>query len=313
MQQLDFGTQEVEVVPWGDTHLLATPVESDTMSLHYLYIYSLSSPAPDHALLILELPEPKPELGETLMVYLMTTSIHPPTPRSHFCPDPARSMVLVTHNALTVEGESGVICDAFHLLIPYTTLRAQIAAASTVDSVDSESSGPPAPIPWEGWGPRTCLRLRLPLMLAYRIELTPLGSRMPVVRFDGPDGSGASVYVFDIDPLATQHVRAARSRRDPGWESTAVVEDVDAALPGVVDSECAGIPYVVYRFTLPPSEYNILAVQMTLTGFVVRVSSLEHLSSITGGSPLVDRSCAETLFQFHSTIGYKDTEESWTV
>ena len=63
MQRLDFGTQEVEVVPWGDTHLLATPVESDTMSLHYLYIYSLSSSAPDHALLILELPEPKPELG----------------------------------------------------------------------------------------------------------------------------------------------------------------------------------------------------------------------------------------------------------
>ena len=51
----------------------------------------------------------------------------------------------------------------------------------------------------------------------------------------------------------------------------AIVEDVEAALPGVVDPECSTIPYVVYRFDVP-ERLEIRSVVMSMTGFTVKVS-----------------------------------------
>ena len=62
--------------------------------------------------------------------------------------------------------------------------------------------------------------------------------------------------------------------RGDSSESTAVVEDVEEALPEVLDPECAAIPFVVYRFALAPSDRRwIREVQMSLTGFAVKVSA----------------------------------------
>lgn len=108
---------------------------------------------------------------------------------------------------------------------------------------------------------------------------------MPVV---GIDGLHASVYMFAVSPLAARH---ARARRDDS--ATAIVDDVEAVLPGVVDLGCAAIPYVVYRFRLPrpPWEHDVIRrVRMSLTEFTVTMSFRYRFRSAL--SPL-DRTLAE--------------------
>ena len=173
-------------------------------------------------------------------------------------------------------------------------------------------------VPWADWGPRGCLRLRLqsPLfhVLFHESVPTPFGSRMPVVMSDGPEDESASVYVFDVNPLVARSMKAGGSRVDSaacgrggvsddsegatvadadapataevpqpgtgaGVTDSAVVEDIEEVLPGVVDPECAAIPYIVYRFPLaypthagPPDERKINRVAMSMTGFTIEVS-----------------------------------------
>ena len=263
IQQIDFGTRPIDVVPWGDSHLLVLP--TDFKSPWQLYIYSLSSTTPNLPLQILQLPEPVLNPGELVMLHRMTSSLHSPTPEGHFHSDPSTSIVLLTYNIMFDDpGSRGYAC---HLIIPCETLRGRIDAA--IDGTHSHSSQPLAPVPWEDWGPRGCLQLRLPPIREYssHISLVPSGSRMPVVL---PDDPSNSVYVFEVNPLSARH---ARAQHDNLSESTAIVEDVEAVLPGVVDPECAAIPYVVYRFALPRSERSISKVQMSMTGFVATVSS----------------------------------------
>ena len=279
MQRIDFGTRQVEVVPWGDAHILVTP--ADAVPPQYIHLYSLSTPTPNRPLLTLQLPKFDLNPGETLYGVTMKTSLHTSAPGGHFRADPEQSMLLLTHQVLPEDShpDNMNIRSSSHVLIPYATLRRQLDAVTIEsDSADRESSGPPAPILWQDWGSRTSLRLRvrpkreLGADLDDLVTSIPLGSRLPVVVLDG--SSSASMYVFDIDPLAARYARGM-SQGD-GSESTAIVEDVEAALPGVVDPDCAGVPFVVYRFTLPPSDRWIREVQMSLTGFAVKVSALWH-------------------------------------
>ena len=156
-------------------------------------------------------------------------------------------------------------------------------------------------VPWADWGPRGCLRLllRSPLFhVLFRESVpTPFGSRMPVVMSDGPEDESASVYIFDVNPLVARSMKAGGSRVDAAWGQpgqsegaivadaetpvcvTAVIEDIEEVLPGVVDPECAAIPYIVYRFPLaypthagPPDERKINRIAMSMTGFTIEVS-----------------------------------------
>ncbi|KAM5536881.1 hypothetical protein V8D89_009428 [Ganoderma adspersum] len=256
--RIDFGTQPIDVVPWGDSHLLVLP--TDFKSPRRLYIYSLFSAAPNLPLQTLQLPEPVPNPGEQAVLHKMTSSLHSPTPEGHFHADPSRSIVLLTRNIRL--GGLGAPEYACYLIIPYATLRTHIDAA--IDSTHSDSPQPLVPVPWEEWGPRGCLQLRLPPIHehSYHVLLVPSCSRMPVVVLDDPSNS---VYVFEFNPLSARYASA----QNDGSELTAIVEDVEAVLPGVVDPECAAIPYVVYRFALPPSERSICKVQMSMTGFAV--------------------------------------------
>ena len=168
------------------------------------------------------------------------------------------------------------------------------------------------PVPWQDWGPHGSLRLRpRPQHGNVRqISLVPSGSRMPVVGFDGPH---ASVYMFDVGPLRVA-ARTRRDRDDPRSATAIAVEDVEAALPGVVDPEWAAIPYVVYRFRLPrlPSGLDhdaIWAVRMSMAGFTVKVSFLSHSQL---APPPVDRASTERRLQLDSG-GPNPVEHSWTV
>ena len=57
-------------------------------------------------------------------------------------------------------------------------------------------------------------------------------------------------------------------------------EDIEEVLPGIVDTDCAAIPYAVYRFPLPhfrgtesPVLPEIREVTMSMAGFTVEVST----------------------------------------
>ena len=114
--------------------------------------------------------------------------------------------------------------------------------------------------------------------------MVPFGSRMPFVAPASTIRVHSSVYVFELNPLAARYGRQLLSSpgRSPslcdGSESEttamagAIVEDVEAAVPGVVDPECSTIPYVVYRFDLP-DELKMRAVVMSMSGFMVLVST----------------------------------------
>ena len=221
----------------------------------------------------------------------ISTSQHPPVPEGHFRADPSMSMIVLTHH---IEGPEHQESRSY-LLIPYAALLAQIR--TVVDSSDSAShdSDPPALIPWRDWGAHVCLRLRVPQQRRFGcVFLVPYGSQMPILGFDDPERTRASVYVFDVNPLAARHAlftaRASQSASTAGSEggqgpvatAAAVVADVEAALPGIVDPECSAIPFVVYRFPLPPpplegparraTASRISAIRMSMTGFTVTVS-----------------------------------------
>ncbi|PIL34980.1 hypothetical protein GSI_02767 [Ganoderma sinense ZZ0214-1] len=133
------------------------------------------------------------------------------------------------------------------------------------------------------WGALASLRLWVPVHPHERhisdcVSLVPCGSRMPIVMFDDAGCTRASVYVFDINPFVarqTPQILAAQPDSGPGAIATAIVEDVDAALPGIVDPECSASPFVVYRFGIPLPEVEhyawrmIQAVRMSMTGFTV--------------------------------------------
>ena len=200
-------------------------------------------------------------------------------------------MVIVTHN---IKGQASQNHPT-RLLIPCTTLLAQIRAVLDPDS-DSDSHNPLEPVPWTDWGSRVSLRLWVPPHPPSRDQtaLLPYVSRMPIVAFDYAGCTRMSVYVFDINPLVARHCEqlrvafATQSESESGGgpgsaTATAVVADVEAALPGVVDAECAAIPFAVYRFPLPPSPperpavRGIQAVRMSMTGFTVTVSPSQSL------------------------------------
>ena len=87
------------------------------------------------------------------------------------------------------------------------------------------------------------------------------------------DGVGEGLVLSDGDGVSDA------DSDDADWKATAIVEDIGAALSGVIDPECSAIPYVVYRFQLPymPWEFPIVAVRMSMTGFTVTVSASQHL------------------------------------
>ncbi|KAI1790003.1 hypothetical protein LXA43DRAFT_540985 [Ganoderma leucocontextum] len=275
ISRIDVGTQSVpDVIRLDSSRLLVTrkPPESP-----YLHIYSISPSAPNRPMCTLQLPGLNS--GERLMGYKISSSLRPPALEGHFRADPLLSILVLTCRIRGPEGEY-----ITHLLIPSTTLLAQVDAA--LDSPDSREhpDTPPVPVPWKDWGPHGCLRLHVHLAsghvpddIALIPSLIPSGSRMPLVWFEDPNVKRASVYVFEINPLAARHARLLAARSD-GSQATAVVGDVEAALPGVVDPECSAIPYVVYRFRLPYSPlerhhwHRIRSVDMSMTGFTVRVS-----------------------------------------
>ena len=206
------------------------------------------------------------------------------TSEGHFHADPSQSAIVLTCKVRTPKYD----CET-HFLIPRATFLAQIEAAAshrppgqtdhTPGNVPCE--GTYGSVPWAEWGPQGCLRLRVQHPRSSRGALvTPCGSRLPLVVFESPTASRASVYVFDVNPFAARHARAAHGG-NPGTGTgegkegaTALVKDSDDFLLAVVDPECSRIPYVAYRFE--PEEWlsghRVRLVAMSMTGFTVKVS-----------------------------------------
>ena len=216
------------------------------------------------------------------------------TSEGHFHADPSQSAIVLTCKVRTPKYD----CET-HFLIPRATFLAQIEAAAshrppgqtdhTPGNVPCE--GTYGSVPWAEWGPQGCLRLRVQHPRSSRGALvTPCGSRLPLVVFESPTASRASVYVFDVNPFAARHVRAAHggnSRTGTGEGEgegkeearAAIVKDTDDFLLSVVDPECSRIPYVAYRFE--PEEWllghRVRSVAMSMTGFTVKVSACSYL------------------------------------
>ncbi|PIL34968.1 hypothetical protein GSI_02755 [Ganoderma sinense ZZ0214-1] len=215
----------------------------------------------------------------------MCTSRHPPVPEGHFHDDPSMSTVVLTHHIDTESPTHPTRSRVSHLLIPCAALRAQIRVIFDSDS-KPDPLAPPRLVPWRDWGPHASLRLMLPVHphpnhISKYVSLVPYGSRMPVVTFDDAGCTRASVYVFDINPLVARHSKHILTQVQSGsgnmTTTTAIVEDVEAALPGVVDPENSAIPFVMYRFGIPlpamvGSTWRVIeAVRMSMTGFTVTV------------------------------------------
>ncbi|KAM5541126.1 hypothetical protein V8D89_005055 [Ganoderma adspersum] len=312
---LNVGTVMVSIIPLDEPYLLLFPsVSSATRTperhanISIYSFYPSPSPCPESEpvagrhVCTLELPAARP--GEHVTWSRAHTGDHAAEATGHFRVDPSRSIVVLHICIQPIEGGYAAEYPT-HVLIPRATLAAQIRA---VDPTWLHGTGstthPPAlvSVPWAEWGPRGCLRLR-PWNALFQDDanLTAFGSRMPVVLFDGPEEESASVYVFDVNPFVARSVLAARRRATSDEETedkeetsdpqravdalpravtvTAVVgggEDIEEVLPGVVDPECAAIPYVVYRFPLPffrgvqsPVAPQICEVAMSMAGFTV--------------------------------------------
>ena len=303
VQRIDMGATDTSIVLLDDTYILVLPwhsdadaetdSETDSDSEQYLEVYSLAPSVPNLPLCTLQLPALNLQSRERIRSQYISTSRHSPIPQGHFYADPSASMVIVTHN---IKGQTSQNRTT-RLLIPCTTLLAQIRAVVDSDS-DSDSYDPLEPVPWTDWGSRASLRLWVPPHPPSHDQtaLLPYGSRMPIVAFDYAGCTRVSVYVFDINPLVARHCEQlalathdhdqseSESGEGPGSATaTAVVADVEAALPGVVDAECAAIPFAVYRFGLPsspperPAVRGIQAVRMSMTGFTVTVSPSHSL------------------------------------
>ena len=274
-----------------DRHVLVT-------SKHFapsVDIYSFSRSAPDHRLCALEIPQES--TGEFRISCQISTGGRPETSEGHFRADPSQSMVSVSLHTADMQREYASI-----FLIPHATILAQIQAAENrkpeepTEEWDAErfpGEWDAVRVPWAVWGPSGCLRLQLQLPhRSSRVPLLPCGSRAPVVAFLGcADFKTDAIFVFDVNPLAAhraKHVLATRRERSElDHEEMAIVEDVEAVRPGVVGPGCSDIPYVVYRFKLPYADCStdssaggrtIRAVEMSLTGFTVKVSMFSRAS-----------------------------------
>ncbi|PIL34951.1 hypothetical protein GSI_02738 [Ganoderma sinense ZZ0214-1] len=257
----------------GDTHFVVLPEISRSLPSQHLNIYRLStSNASSGPPVTLQLPDVRLNRGEHVVSYQLLSSRYSPDPEAHFCTDPSHSMIVLTYYIRGQDDEY-----ASHLLIPHSALLAQvkIMADSTGSPAPLDGLRGPSPVPWEDWGALRCLRLRVPLAhpgWVHHTSLIPWGSRMPVVAFCG---TSPVVYVVDINPFVARHALTRRHDLDSNLESeaaaTAIVGDVETALPGVFDPDCATIPYVVYRFKIPHSAWGaaIRVVRMSMTGFTV--------------------------------------------
>ncbi|PIL34979.1 hypothetical protein GSI_02766 [Ganoderma sinense ZZ0214-1] len=221
--------------------------------------------------------------------------------------DPDLSMVVLKRHIGNLDGSLGGEHTSY-LLIPFSVLRAQAHRASTTrkdsESARTDPDGGEEPwttmsqlpvqaaVPWKDWGPRACLHLRLPVRPEGTIPCLPFSSRLPLVVSDSTNLDRASIFVFDINPLAARHAKRilAERGRDHGRnsEGTAIVapEDLEGVLPrGAVDPECSAIQYVVYRFALPcsptPTEgparngRAIRMVRMNMTGFTITLDGVK--------------------------------------
>ncbi|PIL34969.1 hypothetical protein GSI_02756 [Ganoderma sinense ZZ0214-1] len=282
VSRIDLGTQRVDVALLDDTHLVVLPESSESSPPQHINVYTLSPSAASRPPVTLQLPDFQSNSGERAVSHHLNNSRNPPDPEAHFYGDPSHSMVVLT---CYIGSQSSQYVS--HLLIPYSALLAQAngIAANTAGS-PTPPDGLPTPVPWQDWGAPRCLRLRVPLPVAHpgraqqHTALIPWGSRMPVFAFDR-DGASPVVYVVDINPFVARHARTRHDDSNPNSNSeseseseanvTAIVEDVETALPGVFDPDCAAIPYVVYRFKIPPSPSGAAArvVRMSMTGFTV--------------------------------------------
>ena len=278
----------MHVIPLDHPYLLVLPNVKPYTKLS-IHTFAPSAPTGSSSLVCtLQLPELHPT-QHISWHDICTSRRPPPLARSgHFRADPAHWMI-----AFALYTGLGRHRFTSHLLIPRATLSAQIRAAEARQQLAIETArgggGGEAeasvPVPWQDWGARGCLRLRL-LRTPFSgiLRLVPFGSRMPFVVFDPPTVQSRSVYVFDLNPLAARNARQFLSSPNPsrgdgssdgglvGAGVGAIVEDVDAALAGVVDPGCSAIPYVVYRFDVP-ERLEIRSVVMTMTGFMVLVST----------------------------------------
>nr|VWO99672.1 Tetrahydroxynaphthalene reductase (EC (T4HN reductase) (THNR) [Ganoderma boninense] len=281
VSRIDLGMQRAEMVLLDDTHVVVLPENAEWLPSQQIHIYSLSPPAASRPLATLQLPDLPLTPGERVVSYQLITSRHPPDPEAHFTADLSQSMIVLTQY---IRGQDGEYVS--HLLMPCSKLLAQakLAADTARDSPapsDSDSNELPIPVPWQAWGARGCLRLRVrpahPEWVNHT-SLIPWGSRMPVVAFHG---SSPAVYVIDLNPSVARHARTLRDALSSSSDSesdseakgtaTAIVEDVEAALPGVFDLGCAATPYVVYRFAVPNclGGAAMRVVRMSMTGFTI--------------------------------------------
>ncbi|KAM5543322.1 hypothetical protein V8D89_003196, partial [Ganoderma adspersum] len=263
ISRIDVGSWPVHVIPLDHPYLLVLP---DVKPYPDFRIYTFAASAqPSSHICTLRLPDLDP--AQHILWHHICTSRRPPPSEGSFRADPAHWMI-----AFVLRSNLGRQRFTTYLLIPRATLSAQIRAAEARDVVSELS------VPWQDWGSRGCLRLRL-RRTPFRciLRLVPFGSRMPFVAFEPSSFQSGSVYVFDLNPLAARRERQAVLSSQCGGlgsecRTTAVVEDVEEALPGVVDPECSAIPYVVYRFDLA-DVLGITAVVMSMTGFMVLVST----------------------------------------
>ncbi|PIL34950.1 hypothetical protein GSI_02737 [Ganoderma sinense ZZ0214-1] len=278
-------------VPFDGIYVLVITRHS-TLCIH---IYSLAPAAPNHAVCALEFPD---DIARKFPFSCqISTGEHPASSRGHFRADSSLSMV-----SITVYTEDYIQYEyASIFLIPHATILAHIQEAESYqlhglgdDPIEPRETA--IRVPWAYWGPGGCLRLRLqelPCRSSY-MSLLPSGSRAPVVPFRASNfwETIDSFFVFDVNPLAARHAKQLlrERRRDQAQsdlEGTTIVEDVEAALPGVVDPECSAIPYVVYRFKIPAcsthlgsTERTIRAVEMGMTGFTVQFDGVSFEESL---------------------------------
>ncbi|KAM5536878.1 hypothetical protein V8D89_009425 [Ganoderma adspersum] len=283
-KRIDVGRELVNFVLLDGVYALVT--QRDSASCVDRDIYGLSQSTPTHRICTLEFP---PEETKTFPVSCqISTGERPASSNGHFRGDPSQTMVSITLTTNDVQHEYASV-----LLIPHATIIAQIQAAES-RKPEGDAAELARRVGWEDWGPRGCLRLRLQLPhRSYDISLLPCGSRAPIIAFRGSDYKTDEFFVFDVNPLSaryTKHVLAMRrNQSDSEPEGTAIVEDVEDVLPGVVDPECSAITYVVYRFKLPYTcrsmdwsvgGLTIKAVEMSMAGFTVKFDGVSFEESL---------------------------------
>ena len=339
-----------------DEHILVSPRRGLPSHLD-IYNISGTPSTPCRPVCTLELPAQKLSERVSSFHWHLHTREHAATPGGHFRVDPSSSIVVLTFVSVGTSAEESsstsyllIPCTTLSAQI----LRAakhehsrrppdrsgprepEPGPSPQLDATASSAPGPaPVTVPWSDWGRHGCLRLRTqrapPRGRSY-IPVVPFGSRMPLVAFEGPDFRRVSVYVFDVNRLAARHARQVLATRacrgdhgsthgsdsESATGRMAVVEDVEAVLPGIVDPECSTIPYVAYRFELPygPSEepygHGIQSVEMNMTGFTVRLVSgcltvcfsESKLQRTDGTGPVQDS---------QGSVRFEEMLQTWTV